>query len=127
MKNFLSEFKTFAMRGNVMDLAVGVVIGGAFGRIVSALVDAILMPVLGMVTGNPNFDYLVLYVGKAEIKYGAFLSALINFVIVAFALFLLIKGINRLARKQKAEEASTPATTPEDIQLLREIRDSLKK
>lgn len=127
MKNFLSEFKTFAMRGNVMDLAVGVVIGGAFGRIVSALVDAILMPVLGMVTGNPNFDYLVFHVGKAEIKYGAFLSALINFIIVAFALFLLIKGINRLASKQKAEEASTPAATPEDIQLLREIRDSLKK
>lgn len=127
MKNFLNEFKSFAMKGNVVDLAVGVIIGAAFGKIVSALVDNILMPILGILVGSKNFDYLVLRVGNAEIGYGAFISAAINFVIVALALFLLIKGINRLSRLQKQEEAAMPAPTPEDIQLLREIRDSLKK
>ncbi|HEX4956569.1 MAG TPA: large-conductance mechanosensitive channel protein MscL [Lacibacter sp.] len=120
----LKEFKEFAMKGNVVDLAVGVVIGGAFGAIVSAIVDHVLMPVVGMITGGINFDALSLKVGEAELKYGLAISATVKFIVIAFFLFLVIKALNKT---KKAEPPAAPAPTPEDIVLLREIRDALKK
>ncbi|WP_407354360.1 large-conductance mechanosensitive channel protein MscL [Luteimonas sp. R10] len=133
-----SEFREFAMRGNVVDLAVGVVIGAAFGKIVTALVDQIVMPPLGLLIGGVDFSDLVITLREATIDaagetvpavaigIGEFLNVLLQFVIVAFAIFLVVKGINRLKRKQQAEEAP-PEATPEDVLLLREIRDSLKR
>lgn len=122
MKGFVSEFKAFALRGNVVDLAIGIVIGGAFGTIVSSLVTDIIMPIVGMVTGGVDFSGLAYTVGKSSITYGKFLQALFVFAIVAFALFLVVKAMTKL---KKAEEAK-PVATPEDTVLLREIRDSLK-
>lgn len=122
----LKEFKEFAMKGNVIDLAVGVVIGGAFGAIVSAVVDHILMPIVGIITGGINFDSLAIKVGDAELKYGMAISALVKFIAIAFFLFMVIKAVNAAKKKEEAAPAA-PAPTPEDIQLLREIRDALKK
>ncbi len=122
----LKEFKEFAMKGNVIDLAVGVVIGAAFGAIVSSVVDHIIMPIVGMITGGINFDSLALKVGDAELKYGLAISALVKFIAIAFFLFIVIKAINSAKKKEEAAPAA-PAATPEDIQLLREIRDALKK
>jgi len=132
----VSEFKEFAMKGNVVDLAVGVVIGAAFGKIVSALVDGVIMPIIGKLTGGVDFsqaawvlqDAVIGPDGKetaaaVAIKYGAFLQTIIDFTIIAFVLFLVIKAMNRL---KKAEEAA-PAATPEDVVLLREIRDLMKR
>ncbi|MEZ0469573.1 large-conductance mechanosensitive channel protein MscL [Luteimonas salinilitoris] len=133
-----SEFKEFAMRGNVVDLAVGVVIGAAFGKIVTALVDQIIMPPLGLLIGGADFSHWGItlrdetidaageVIPAVVIGIGEFLNVLLQFVIVAFAIFLVVKGINRLKRKQQAEEAP-PEATPEDVLLLREIRDSLKR
>ncbi|WP_411835027.1 large-conductance mechanosensitive channel protein MscL [Pseudoxanthomonas mexicana] len=134
----ISEFKEFAMRGNVLDLAVGVVIGAAFGKIVTALVDKIIMPPIGWLIGNVDFSQLAWTLAPARVEadgteipavvigYGEFLNTVIQFVIVAFAIFLLIKAVNRLARKQPpAPEA--PAAPSEEVLLLREIRDSLQK
>ncbi len=130
MKNFINEFKSFAIKGNMIDLAVGVIIGTAFGKVVSSLVSDIIMPPLGWITGGIDFSEKVwnlptiLGVGSpVAVNYGLFLNSLINFIIVAFAIFLVIKQINRF---KKVEEAK-PTVTPEDIMLLREIRDSLKK
>lgn len=124
--SMMKEFKEFAMRGNVIDLAVGVVIGGAFGAIVSSLVNDILMPLLGVITGGHDVSSLVVKVGEAEIKYGMFLQAIINFVLIAFALFIFIKAINNMKKKQ--EEAPAPAPEPPKTEvLLEEIRDLLKK
>lgn len=140
----LKEFKEFAMRGNVIDLAVGVVIGAAFGKIVDSLVKDILMPPIGMLVGKVDFTnlFLVLNEGKIPGPYatlaeaqkagavtlnpGVFLNQLISFIIIAFAIFLVIKFINKLKREEVAAPAA-PAPTPEDIELLREIRDLLKK
>ena len=131
----MSEFKEFAMRGNVIDLAVGVVIGAAFGKIVTALVDKVIMPPLGLLIGGVDFSKMAIVLKDATVDaagkdvpavvlaYGEFINALVQFVIVAFAIFLVVKAINRLHKKP--EEA--PAATPEDVLLLREIRDSLKK
>ena len=131
----LTEFKEFAMRGNVIDLAVGVVIGAAFGKIVTALVDKIIMPPLGWLIGRVDFSELVWTLAPARVAadgteipavvigYGDFLNTLVQFIIVAFAIFLLIKVINRIARKKEAE----PAAPKEEILLLREIRDNLKQ
>jgi large conductance mechanosensitive channel len=133
----ISEFREFAMRGNVIDLAVGVVIGAAFGRIVTALVDNIIMPPIGLLTGGVDFADIVWTLREATVDaageevpavvigIGEFVNTLVQFVIVAFAIFLLVKAINRMHRKPKAEEA--PAAPPEDIVLLREIRDALKR
>lgn len=133
----MSEFKEFAMRGNVIDLAVGVVIGAAFGKIVSALVDNVIMPPIGMLIGGVDFSALAITLKEAsvdaageavpavQIGYGVFLNALIQFVIVAFAIFMVVKAINRLNRKPEVVEA--PAEPSEDVLLLREIRDSLKR
>ena len=133
----LTEFKEFAMRGNVIDLAVGVVIGAAFGKIVTALVDKIIMPPLGWVIGRVDFSELAWTLAPARIApdgteipavvigYGDFLNTVVQFVIVAFAIFMVVKFINRLARKKQAEPAA-PAAPSEEVLLLREIRDNLK-
>lgn len=119
---FFSEFKQFAMRGNVLDLAVAVIIGAAFNKIVNALVEGVLMPVIGLLMGGIDISGLSFKFGNAVVKWGAFLQSVIDFTIVSFAIFLLIKGINSLQKKQVEEEK-----TPPDIALLTEIRDLLKK
>ena len=125
-----SEFKEFAMKGNVVDLAVGVIIGAAFGKIVSSLVGDIIMPPLGELIGGINFSDLALHLGKDPtgkevlIRYGAFLQTLFDFVIIAFVLFMAIKGINRL--KKPSPTAATPPPPKTEV-LLEEIRDLLAK
>ena len=144
--SMLKEFKEFAVKGNVIDLAVGVIIGGAFGKIVDSLVGDIIMPIVGSIVGKLDFSNLFITLGKvpdgtamtlAELKkagvpvlaYGSFLTIAVNFLILAFVIFMMIKQINRLKREEPAPAPApeAPAPTPEDIQLLREIRDSLKK
>ena len=130
--SIVKEFKEFAMKGNVVDLAVGVIIGGAFGKIVSSMVDKILMPIIGVLMGGVDFSSLKAVIveagadgkGEVAIGYGFFLQTVLDFIIVAFCLFTVIKMMNRM---KKAPQASAPAPTPEDVLLLREIRDSLKK
>ena len=120
-----SEFKTFAMRGNVIDLAVGVVIGGAFGGIVNSFVGDVVMPIIGILTGGVDFTGLSYTVGDAAIAYGKFIQAIFSFTIIAFVLFLVIKGMN--ATKKKTEEApAAPAAPSSEEILLAEIRDLLK-
>ena len=131
----ISEFKEFAMRGNVIDLAVGVVIGGAFGKIVSSLVDNIIMPFVGLLTGGIDFSKWAWTLREASVDaagaevpaltvgVGSFLNAVIQFIIIAFAIFLLVKAINRIHKKPD----DAPAEPAEEVLLLREIRDSLKK
>tara|TARA_R110000787_G_scaffold34891_12_gene90052 strand:+ start:9285 stop:9728 length:444 start_codon:yes stop_codon:yes gene_type:complete len=144
----LSEFKTFINRGNVMDLAVGVIIGGAFATITKSLTDDLIMPVVGYIFGGADFSRYFIRLGDlppgyqgnplsyADLKkagvamfgWGEFLTVLVNFLILAFIIFLLVRLVNRLTAKQEAEAApAAPAPTREDIMLLREIRDSLKK
>lgn len=128
MKGFVAEFKAFAMRGNVVDLAIAVVIGAAFGRIVSSLVDNIITPVIGLLMGGIDFSGLAIQVGEASITYGMFIQAVIDFLIVALVIFVVIKLMTRLERKQAEDPAAnTPAQPSEEVQLLREIRDSLKQ
>jgi large conductance mechanosensitive channel len=138
--SFMQEFKDFAMRGNVVDLAVGVVIGGAFGKIVDSLVKDIIMPMVGAMMGGVDFKQLYINLGATTydtmelaekagaplVKYGMFINSMVDFVIIAFAIFVAVKAINSLKRKQEAAPAA-PAPTPEDVVLLREIRDALKK
>lgn len=130
MKTFFKEFREFAMRGNVIDLAVGVIIGGAFSKIVSSLVGDIIMPIIGLLLGGLDFKSLTLGIGDAQIRYGAFFQTIIDFSIIAFCIFLMVKGINKLKtledKKQKKEEQKKEKTK-EEIILLREIRDLLKK
>ena len=123
---FIKEFKEFAMKGNVMDMAVGVIIGGAFGKIVSSLVDDILMPLIGVVTGGVDFTGLIAKVGDAEVKYGVFIQNIIDFLIVAFCIFLMIKAMNQLNRKKEEPEAPAAPAGPTQEELLAEIRDLLK-
>ena len=125
MKGFAKEFKEFINKGNVMDMAVGVIIAGAFGKIVTALVDNILMPIVGMLLGGVDFSGLALTVGSANLKYGLFIQAIIDFLIIALCIFIMVKNINKLKKEEPAEEE--PEETPEDIALLTEIRDLLKK
>lgn len=132
----MSEFKEFAMRGNVIDLAVGVVIGASFGKIITALVDKVIMPPIGLAIGGVDFSKLGIVLKEASVDaagkevpavvlaYGEFINAVIQFVIVAFAIFLVVKAINRMHKKP---EEAPPAGPGEDVLLLREIRDSLKK
>ena len=130
MKAFINEFKEFINKGNVMDMAVGVVIGGAFTAIVTSLVDDVIMPVVGIIIGGINVSDLSVVVGTATLKYGIFLQNVINFLIVAFVVFCVIKALNHMKAKvvKKEEEApAEPEPVPEDIQLLTEIRDLLKK
>jgi len=118
----IKEFKQFAIKGNVMDLAIAVIIGGAFGKIISSMVDDIIMPVVGKILGDAN--YFATWTA-AGIPVGKFIQAVFNFLIIAFILFLVVKAIN--ASKKRDEPSPAPAATPEDILLLREIRDALKK
>jgi len=139
----MTEFKEFAIKGNVMDLAVGVIIGGAFGKIVESVVGDLIMPLLSTVIGKLNFANLFIALGKAPegtamtldalkkagvpvFAYGNFITVAVNFTILAFIIFLMIKQINRLKKQAPAAPAPAPVT-PEDVVLLREIRDSLKK
>lgn len=120
------EFKAFALKGNVLDLAIGVIIGAAFGKIVSSLVDDILMPLLGFLIGGLNFAQLEIKFGDVILKYGSFLQTLLDFLIVSFSIFLFIKGVNRFKRKEEKKQAEPPAPSKEE-QLLTEIRDLLKQ
>jgi large conductance mechanosensitive channel len=128
-----SEFKEFAMRGNVIDLAVGVVIGAAFGKIVSSLVEAVIMPVVGILTAGNDFSKLALQIGqngKGEplmLRYGAFLQSIADFVIIAFALFVAIRAINRLTKPSAPPAPAAAAPPPRQEVLLQEIRDLLAK
>lgn len=125
----LKEFKEFISKGNVMDMAVGIIIGGAFTAIVTALVDSILMPIIGAITGGLSVEDMSIKVGNAAIGYGAFLQAVIDFLLVALVLFMIIKALNKakaVAIKEKEEAPAEPEPVPEDIALLTEIRDLLK-
>lgn len=125
--SFISEFKEFAMKGNVLDMAVGVIIGGAFGKIVSSLVDNVLMPIIGVLTGGVDFSALSVKVVDAEVKYGMFVQNVIDFLIIAFCIFLMLKGINKFNRKKKTEPEQPAAPAgPTQEELLAEIRDLLK-
>jgi large conductance mechanosensitive channel len=143
MSGFVQEFKEFAIKGNVMDLAVGVIIGGAFGKIVDSIVGDLIMPVVGRIFGGLDFNNYFFALKEvppgvamtlAEVKkagvpvfaYGSFITIAINFLILAFIIFIMIKQMNRLKREEPAAPAEPPPT-PEDVVLLREIRDSLKK
>lgn len=126
MKGFIKEFKEFISRGNVIDLAVAVVIGGAFTKIVNSLVNDIIMPIIGVIIGGINFEHLMVTVGTAEIKYGMFIQAIVNFLLIAFVIFCIIKAINTFNKKKK-DAPEEPAKPSEDIVLLTEIRDLLKK
>ena len=125
----MKEFKEFISRGNVMDMAVGIIIGGAFTAIVGSLVADIITPIIGMLMGGINFSELAVTVGSAQLTYGNFIQAIINFLLVAWVLFMVVKAMNKMKRKEeeKPAEPEAPAEPPEDIVLLREIRDSLKK
>lgn len=138
MKKTFDEFKKFAMRGNVIDMVVGVIIGGAFGKIVSSLVGDVIMPAIGLLVGGVNFSDLKWVIKQAVVKdgevvtpevalnYGNFIQVTFDFLIIALAVFFLVKGINALTRKKEAE-TKTPPAPPVDIQLLTEIRDLLKE
>ncbi len=135
----LQEFKAFAMRGNVVDMAVGIIIGGAFGKIVSSVVSDIIMPPIGLILGGVNFTNLKITMKPAEVdvlgktvkeavtlNYGAFLQTTVDFIIIAFAIFLMIKGMNSLQKKE-AEKPAAPPAPPQDVLLLTEIRDLLRR
>lgn len=127
MKKFISEFKEFISKGNVLDMAVGVIIGGAFSKIVSSLVNDVMMPLIGIIIGGHNFTNLSIKVGNAKIMYGSFLQNVVDFLIVAFCLFTVIKIINRFKKKQEKNENKEKIKIPsEEVMLLSEIRDLLK-
>ena len=133
MKKFLAEFKRFAMRGNVVDMAVGIIIGAAFGKIVSSLVADVLMPPIGMLLGGMDFSDLAITIKQATaddpavvVGYGKFIQTVLDFIIVAFAVFVLVKEMNSLKQKQQEAPAAPPAPSKEE-QLLSEIRDILKE
>jgi large conductance mechanosensitive channel len=137
--SFVTEFKEFALKGNVVDLAVGVIIGGAFQKIVGSLVKDVVMPVIGQLVGGVDFGELYINLGSqsyeslaaaekagaAVVKYGVFINTTIDFLIVALALFVAIKAMNRLKRKEEAAPEPAPAAEPEDLKVLKEIRDAL--
>ena len=130
MKSFIEEFKAFAVKGNVIDLAVAVVIGAAFGKIVSSLVDNIIMPLVGVLLGGINFSTMMVMVGDASITYGVFIQSVVDFLIVAFVIFLVVKAINRASEFAATEEPATeekPTEPSEEVKLLREIRDGLRR
>ena len=129
----VDEFKAFVMRGNVVDMAVGVIIGGAFGKIVTSLVNDIFMPIIGMVLGNVNFTSLEIKLGEpvegaeqAAIRYGMFIQEIVNFLIIALCIFMFIKLIAKIQKKKDETPAPAPEPTKEEV-LLTEIRDALKK
>ena len=123
----IKEFKEFIARGNVIDLAVGVIIGGAFGKIVTSIVNDLLMPLIGVVSGGIDFTGLKLKIGEAEVLYGNFLQNVIDFLIIAFCIFILVKIVNKVTKKKEQPVEEKPAPKPEDVVLLEEIRDLLKQ
>jgi len=129
----MKEFKQFAMRGNVMDMAIGIIIGAAFGKIVSSIVSDVIMPPIGMLLGGVDFSTLAITLKEGAegvepvlIKYGVFLNTVIDFVIIAFAIFMVVKGINSMKKKEEEKPAAPPAPSKEEV-LLAEIRDELRK
>ncbi|MCU0581575.1 MAG: large-conductance mechanosensitive channel protein MscL [Syntrophales bacterium] len=131
--SMIQEFKTFAMRGNVVDMAVGIIIGAAFGKIVSSFVADVIMPPIGLLIGGVDFSNLAITLKQAvgdapavTLSYGKFIQSIVDFVIIAFAIFMVIKAMNTLKKKQEDAPAPPPAPTPEE-NLLTEIRDILKK
>ena len=122
----IKEFKEFISRGNVLDLAVGVIIGGAFNKIVSSLVDNILMPIIGLIIGGIDFSTLSVKVGDAEIAYGLFIQNIVDFLIVAFTIFMVVKAINKIMRKKEKKEEA-PKGPSEEVVLLTEIKNELVK
>ena len=130
MKGFVEEFKAFAMKGNVIDLAVAVVIGAAFGKIVSSIVTDIVTPLIGLLMGGIDFSGLSYTVGDAVITYGVFVQSIIDFIIVALAIFVVVKAINKAQKTMEKKEAAAPAAPAEpseEVKLLREIRDNLRR
>lgn len=127
MKNFIEEFKAFAIRGNVVDLAVAVVIGAAFGKIVSSLVENIITPLLSILLGGINFSSLSLKLGEVVITYGVFLQSIFDFTVIALAVFVAIKALAKVHKKEETAKAEVKKDPSEDVLLLREIRDILKK
>ena len=123
----IKEFKEFIARGNVIDMAVGVIIGGAFGKIVTSIVNDVLMPLIGVVSGGIDFTGLKFKIGEAEILYGNFLQNVIDFLIIAFCIFILVKIVNKITKKKEEPVEEKPAPKPEDVVLLEEIRDLLKQ
>lgn len=123
--SWLKEFREFAIKGSVVDLAVGVIIGTAFGKIVSSLVADIIMPVIGILIGGINYEDLILEIGDAQVTYGKFIQNLIDFVVIAFVIFLMVKVINHFRRQEEKEPKVAPP--PRQEQLLEEIRDLLKR
>ncbi|PJZ02030.1 MULTISPECIES: large conductance mechanosensitive channel protein MscL [Bacillus] len=122
-----NEFKAFAMRGNIMDLAIGVVIGGAFGKIVTSLVNDIIMPLVGLLLGGLDFSSLSFSFGDAVVKYGSFIQTIVNFLIISFSIFIVIRILNGLRRKKEAEEEAAEEAADAQEELLKEIRDLLKQ
>ena len=123
-KGFINEFKTFIKRGNVVDLAVGFIMGSAFGKIVTSMVEDILMPLIGIIIGGIDFQNLTFKIGNAVVKYGSFLQNIINFLIVSFCIFIFVKIINEFKEEEKGEKKAEPCS---EEKLLTEIRDLLKK
>lgn len=131
MKSFIKEFKEFISNGNVMSMAIGIIIGGAFTAIVNSLVADIITPVIGMILGGINFSGISITVGSAQLMVGNFIQAVIMFILTALVIFVMMKGLNKLAAKKKAaddaEEAAAPAEPSDEVKLLMEIRDALNK
>ena len=131
MKSFIKEFKEFISNGNVMSMAIGIIIGGAFTAIVNSLVADIITPLIGMILGGSNFSGISITVGSAQLMVGNFIQAVIMFVLTALVIFVMMKGLNKLAAKKKAaddaEEAAAPAEPSDEVKLLMEIRDALNK
>lgn len=125
--SMIKEFKEFAMKGSLIDMAVGIIIGAAVGNMVSTLVENILMPIIGVLMGGVNFSDLSITVGDAAIGYGAFIQAMIDFLIIAFVIFMILKAIAKMKENAEAEKAAEPEPDPADVALLTEIRDLLKK
>ena len=124
----LKEFKDFIAKGNVLDLAVAVIIGGAFAAIVKSLTDDIIMPLIGLILGGVNFASLSFKVGEAVVAYGNFIQAIINFLLIAFVLFMIVRSLNKMnARKAKEAAAAPPPAPSDEVVLLREIRDLLRR
>ena len=129
----MKEFKQFAMRGNVMDMAIGIIIGAAFGKIVSSLVGDVIMPPIGLLLGGVDFSSLAWTIKEGSegvepvlLKYGIFINTIIDFIIIAFAIFIVVKGINSMKKKEEEKPAAPPAPSKEEV-LLAEIRDELRK